>query len=325
MNQSGTAVKVGLFVAVGLVLLVLLSMAFSKGLSVLTPTYELYLRALSVGGLKDRAAVLMSGITIGNVVDAAIPPDGKGVLIKLKIQQKYKIHSDARFVIEQIGFLGDQYISIYPTKNEGAILHPGAEVACEEPFNLQDIVHSASGLIEGVNRTIKTLNDMFTRVDKTLLNGENLTNMSLAISDLRLASAKAVTMLDGVNRLVDTNGPPISKAVTNLVVFSEELDLLALEMRQAVSTNKVELTAAVKHLESMSSIMERLLKDIESGRGLAGAVMRDETLRFDVRQIAGNLSTLSSNLNRYGILYKPKPPKKSTETPAYTGRMPFDK
>jgi hypothetical protein len=38
------------------------------------------------------------------------------------------------------------------------------------------------------------------------------------------------------------------------------------------------------------------------------------------------LSTLSSNLNRYGILYKPKPPKKSTDTPpAYTGRMPFDK
>src|SRR3954465_81734 len=169
MNQSGTAVKVGLFVAVGLVLLVLLSMAFSKGLSVLTPTYELYLRALSVGGLKDRAAVLMSGITIGNVVDAAIPPDGKGVLIKLKIQQKFKIHADARFVIEQIGFLGDQYISIYPTKNQGPILLPGAESACEEPFNLREVVRSAGGLMESVNQTIKTVNDMVARVDKMVL------------------------------------------------------------------------------------------------------------------------------------------------------------
>jgi phospholipid/cholesterol/gamma-HCH transport system substrate-binding protein len=325
MNESRTAVKVGLFVAIGLILLVLLSMAFSKGLSFFTPTYEIFLRAVSVGGLKDRAAVLMSGITIGNVVDATIPPDGKGVHIRLKIQQKYKIHADARFVIEQIGFLGDQYISIYPTKNEKPILAPGSEVVCEEPFNMQEIIRSAGGLIDGVNQTIKTVNDMFARVDKTLLTEQNLTNISLIISDLRIASGKAVTMLDGVGRLVDTNGPPISKAVTNLVVFSEELDKLAVEMQQAVSTNKVELTAAVKHLESMSSIMERLLKDIEAGRGLAGSLMRDETLKFDVRQIAANLSTLSSNLNRYGILYKPKPPKKSKEQPTYTGKMPFDK
>ena len=117
MGESRIAVKVGLFVAMGLVLVLLLTMSFSKGLSILTPTYDLYLRAVSVGGLKDRAAVLMSGITVGNVVDSTIPPEGKGVVIRLKIQNKYKIHADARFVIEQIGFLGDQYISIYPTKN----------------------------------------------------------------------------------------------------------------------------------------------------------------------------------------------------------------
>jgi len=326
MNESSTAVKVGLFVAIGLALLVLLSMAFSKGLSILTPTYELNLRAVSVGGLKERAAVLMSGVTIGNVVTASIPPDGKGVMIRLKIQQKYKVHSDARFVIEQIGFLGDQYISIYPTKNEGPILQPGAEVVCEEPFNLQEVVRSAGGLIDAVNQTIKTVNDMFARVDKTLLTERNLTNISLVINNLRVASDKAVTMLDGVNRLVDTNGPPISLAVTNLVVFSEQLDKLAVEMQQAVSTNKLELTAAVKHLESMSSIMERLLKDIEAGRGLAGALMRDESLKFDLREIAVNFSNLSSNLYRHGLLYKPKPPKKSTqsERPVYTGKMPFE-
>jgi len=325
MNESRTALRVGIFVGIGLFLLVLLSMAFSKGLSILTPTYVLYLRAVSVGGLKERAAVLMSGVTIGNVVNATIPPDGKGVRIKVKVQQRYQIHADARFVIEQIGFLGDQYISIYPTKNEGPILKPGAEVVCEEPFNLQEVVRSAGGLIESVNQTIKTVNDMFARVDKTVLNDENLTNISITLKNLRVASDKAVTMMDGVNRLVDTNGPPISRAVTNLVVFSEELDALAVEMQQVVSTNKVELTAAVKHLESMSSIMERLLKDIEAGRGLAGALMRDETLKFDVRQIAVNFSTLSSNLNRYGLLYKPKPPKKPKEEAVYPGKTPFEK
>src|SRR5258706_7682020 len=304
MNESRTAVKVGIFVAVGFALLVLLTMSFSKGLSIFTPTYPLYLRAVSVGGLKDRAAVLMSGVTVGNVVEAAIPPDGQGVRIKVKIQQKYAIHADARFVIEQIGFLGDQYISIYPTKNEQPILQPGAEIVCEEPFNLQEIVRSASGLIQGVNQAIKTVNDMFTRVDKTLLTEENLTNITVTIRNLRTASDQAVVMVDGVTRLVDTNGPPISKAVTNLVLFSEELDKLAVEMQQAVYTNKVELTAAVRNLESMSGVLDRLLKDVESGHGLAGALMRDESLKIDLRQIAVNFSNLSSNLFKYGLLYR---------------------
>src|SRR5437762_5441621 len=168
MNESRLATRVGLFVALGLVLLVLLLMSFSKGLTILTRSYNLNLRAVSVGGLKDRAAVLMSGVTVGNVLEANIPPDGKGVLITLKIQEKYKIHADARFVIEQIGFLGDQYISIYPTKNEAPILRPDAEVVCEEPFNMQEIVRSATALVQGVNQATKTLNEMFGRLDKML-------------------------------------------------------------------------------------------------------------------------------------------------------------
>src|SRR3954463_1459403 len=177
MGEGQTARRGGIFVAVGLVLLVLLLMSFSKSLSIFTPTYEVHLRAITVGGLKDGAGVLMSGVTVGNVQGADIPPDGKGVFIKLKIQAKYKIHADARFVIEQIGFLGDQYIAIYPTKNEAPILPPGSEVVCEEPLNFQDVVRSASGLIQGVNDTVKTINQMVTRLDKTLLTEQNLTNV----------------------------------------------------------------------------------------------------------------------------------------------------
>ena len=276
-----------------------------------------------MGGLKDRAAVLMSGITVGNVVDSRIPSDGKGVIIKLKIQDKYKIHADARFVIEQIGFLGDQYISIYPTKNEAPILRPDAEVVCEEPFNMQEIVRSATALVQGVNQATKTLNEMFGRLDKMLLTEENITNVTATVKNLRAASDKVVVMVDGITRLVDTNSPPISRAVTNLVLFSEELDNLAVEMQQTVYTNKVELTDAVRNLNSMSAVLDRLLRDVDSGHGLAGALMRDENLKIDLRQIGGNLTILTSNLNKYGLLYKPKPPKKETGTPTYTGKTPF--
>ena len=92
MNGSRLAVKVGLFVLIGILLLVLLLLSFSKGLSILTPTYHLFLKAKSVGGLKTRAAVLVSGVSVGNVVSSDVDADGRGVTIELAIRHSLSVH-----------------------------------------------------------------------------------------------------------------------------------------------------------------------------------------------------------------------------------------
>src|SRR5207253_4043082 len=122
MNETRFALRVGLFVALGLILAGGLLLVFSKGLNLFTPTYELRLRSGTVGGLKNRAAVLLNGVAVGNVVGTEVAPDGRGVIILGRINKKYDIHKDARFAIEQIGFLGDQYIAIYQQESKGPIL-----------------------------------------------------------------------------------------------------------------------------------------------------------------------------------------------------------
>ena len=67
MAQSKMEWKVGLFVFIGLVLLAALMLNFSKGMSFFKKKYELNLRAENAGGIKEKAAVLMSGIQVGNV------------------------------------------------------------------------------------------------------------------------------------------------------------------------------------------------------------------------------------------------------------------
>ena len=122
MDKSRLEWKVGLFVFVGLVLLAVLLLQFSKGLTFFHP----HLRhpahtPSSVGGLKTRAQVLMSGVQVGTISRIQLAPDGKSVTLTLRIYQQYQIYKDARFVIEQSGFLGDQYVAILPTKNEGPL------------------------------------------------------------------------------------------------------------------------------------------------------------------------------------------------------------
>src|SRR5580658_1355903 len=57
MDSKRLEIKVGLFVLIGLVLMGVLLIQFSKGTSVFHGTYTLRLHAANVGGLKQRASV----------------------------------------------------------------------------------------------------------------------------------------------------------------------------------------------------------------------------------------------------------------------------
>ena len=100
MSKSRLELKVGVFVFIGLVLLAVLLLEFSKGLTFFRPTYDIYLRSANVGGLKQRAAVLMSGVQVGTVSDIRLAPSGKTVTITLRIYHEYQIHKDAIFAIQ---------------------------------------------------------------------------------------------------------------------------------------------------------------------------------------------------------------------------------
>ena len=181
MDKSRLETKVGLFVFIGLVLLAALLIQFSKGTSLFRGTYELRLHAANVGGLKQRAGVLLAGVQVGSVSDIKLANDGKSVTILLNIYKENKIYHDARFVIEQSGFLGDQYVSIIPTTNSPPLLQDGADVVCQEPFNLQEVARSTSGFIKRIDDTAKKLDDSVTDLRRVVLNENTLTNFSVAV------------------------------------------------------------------------------------------------------------------------------------------------
>ena len=106
MQNSRIETKVGLFVLVTLVLLGVLLVIFSKGVTHFTRTYDLHLLTTDVGSLKKGSGVLMAGYTIGNVTDIELGDNGEAVKLTLQIKRKYQVRTNAVFIIEQSGFLG---------------------------------------------------------------------------------------------------------------------------------------------------------------------------------------------------------------------------
>jgi phospholipid/cholesterol/gamma-HCH transport system substrate-binding protein len=317
--NSRLAIKVGLFVAIGLVLLAALLMSFSKGFSFFTPTYAIDLKADSVGGLKKNANVLLSGVPVGKVSEFDVAPSGKGVIIKLLIEDRFKdrIHADARFGIEQLGLLGDQYVEITPTENKQPPLSPGATVQSEEPLSIQGTARSAKDLITQASDTLKTINEILTRANKTILTEQSLSNIAVALDNFGVITKHAADVTAQIDNLIQTNTPTFGGAVSNMVRFSQELNSLSIEMSSIVATNGPEFNKAVKNLENTSEILERLAKNLEAGKGLAGMVLKDEAFQAQFFEIATNLATFSRNLREHNLLhalfFKPKEPEPPKE------------
>jgi phospholipid/cholesterol/gamma-HCH transport system substrate-binding protein len=319
MDKSRLQIKVGLFVLVGLVLLAVLVIQFSKSTSLFRGTYELRLHAVNVGGLKEQAGVLLAGVQVGTVSHIELADDGRSVLILLRVYKNFKIYHDARFVIEQSGFLGDQFVSVIPTTNSLPVLTNNEEVNCQEPFNLQEVARSAAGFIQRIDETAKKLDDSVTDLRRVVLNEETLTNFAVAIANVRNFSEQALGTVGDINAIVATNAAQVSLAVSNAVFFSQELTSLAGSAETLLATNGTEVTLAVDNLKSSTETLKQLMADLQSGKGLAGTILQNAQLATNVQNIAENLSITTSNLNRsglWGILWAHKPP--ATNAPAVT-------
>ncbi len=329
MNKSRLEFKVGLFILLCLALLVVLFLSFSKEMTSFRPKYSIHLRAANAGGLKKGAVVLMSGVQVGAVYGIVLGAEGTNVTITLRIYSDYRIHKPARFLIETSGFLGDQYVSIMPSSQADVVKDGDTETA-EEPFDLQEVARSAVGFIKRVDETAKDLNDMIAQVRREVLNDRTLTNLAVAVVNARAVSERALTTVDDINALLATNGPTLNRSGTNIEAFSEQLIGFAGELNRVLQTNATDVSTAVKNVESSTETLKAMVQDLQSGKGLAGTILKDPRLAAQVSEITYNLTITTSNLNRLGlwhILWQHKPPRTNSapaQQPAVAPKSPPD-
>jgi len=319
MEKSRLETKVGLFVLLGLVLLGALVVQFSKGTSLFRGTYILRLHAANIGGLKLKSSVLLAGVPVGSVHHIQLEPSGTNVTILLQIYKDFPIYHDARFVIEQSGFLGDQYVSVIPTTNLPPILADGADVDCQAPFNLQEVARGAAGFVQRLDETAKKLDASVTDLRAQVLNATTLANFGNAVTNLRVFTEQALNTVGDINTIITTNGAQVGVAVSNLVLFSTQLNRLGDSAADLLATNGANLTAATKNIQDLTVTAQQLAADVRAGKGLAGTLLQNPQMATNVLVLTENLSIFSSNLNRLGlwhILWRPKLP--GTNAPPIT-------
>ena len=307
--KTKTEWKVGLFLAISLVVTAALVINFSKGTNPLTKIYTIHLTTKNVDGLVKNAVVMMAGVPVGKISAIHLNTDDYIVTLDAKIKAEYQILADAKFFIETAGFLGDKYIGVIPGDNKLPPLENGATVACQESFDLVRAARSATDLMDELKTVASQITNIVNRIDSKLLDEQTLTNLAAGLSNLREISAEASATIAAVNQLILTNTQPINAAIENVVTFSEQLKDAGTDLRSLISTNRVVIDESFANIKETTESLRNLVAAAEQGKGLAGKLFSDEELARNFSMLSSNLVDVSAKLNRgglWGILWADK-------------------
>ena len=177
-----------------------------------------------------------------------------------------------------------------------------------------------------VDLTVQKFHDAVSRVDTMLANNTNTLQVSL--NNFAQFTKRLDTSASHLETLIATNAPMVSRVFTNLTAISASLKISTEKLQATIATNQTSIDVIVKDVAAVTSSLknftanaDRIVTELEAGKGLAGGLLKDDALRMEFFQLmtnlnsaAGNFSILTSNLNSRGLLYKPKPATKRSST-----------
>jgi phospholipid/cholesterol/gamma-HCH transport system substrate-binding protein len=297
-QQRSIEVRVGIFVAICLVILVGLIWKFGKYEPITRNTYELTVVFPNVGGIVKDASVLYGGIVVGRVRDIRL--DQAGVLkvdVKLAIYNDVKIRKDSKFVINQSGLLGDRYVDVIPQGGTAEFLKPGTVVQGMSSVDLSeairgvvDVLHQAASTIERVDKAVQ-------RIDETVLSRETLDHASASLANIDAATSNSAALTLSLRNVVEDNRGRIENTLAKFSDTAESFNQTSKGVEDLVAANRGDIRATTKNLAQSTERLNEILARLERGEGTAGKLLVDPTLHDEIVRLV-------QNWRRYGLLYK---------------------
>jgi phospholipid/cholesterol/gamma-HCH transport system substrate-binding protein len=323
LPKLSSEAKVGLFVLLGVVLLVYMSLRLGGIKLGGEDGYTIFVEFDSAAGLDPNAPVRVAGVEVGRVKSITLK-DSKAHL-ELQIQPDVKIGKDFTAVLTTKGLLGEKYLELTPGQPGAPPLKEGESLTHTRSYadidrlirtmtevsdDVKEITESISSVLGGdegeqtvgnivrnieeltfrLNRIVAKNDEQFESVMKNLDSFTALLNEEgpAITSGLRVAiknlNESLVKTTDNLNGMIDENRGNLKEGIDNLKTAS-------LSLQQAMETvNKVtkEVGPGVaKTMDSVSSIA----KKIDDGEGTIGKLVNDKTLHENINKTVTGINS----------------------------------
>lgn len=270
-----------------------------KGSDVFSRTYKYYVVYDNIDGLTASNPVLLNGLNVGRVQGIRLLQERQNkLLVTLDIQKGVVLPQGTAAVLADGGLLGGKLIRLAMgtsqalhkdedtliAKKEAGITALLQEKALPLVTHADSLVKNLDAVASGFKETGLILNQVLKNYDQTGtslqgLVGDNRKNLLAITTNLNKLSAALVETEKGLK-------PMLSKAGT-----------------LADSLSALRLGETVQNANRTILELRELLASVESGKGTAGKLIKDETLYNNLNKTIVSLNKLMTNFREHPKRY----------------------
>ena len=201
-HKTRVEAKVGIFVFVGLIILVYFVMHIGD-IRLLSSGYNLKVFFGFANGIKINAPVRVAGVDAGEVrnINVFFDPASKKTRVEIAfwVKNDTKIPRDSEVMINTLGLLGEKYLEIIPGSDYSNLFKGGDVLTGEDPVSMEEIGKLGRRIAAKIEDSIESLNELLKNEELQ----ESLTGTAKNMDEL---TGKMNLALDKINRGEGTIG-----------------------------------------------------------------------------------------------------------------------
>lgn len=278
MKHSMQAVRVGIFFALGLVLIYAVFAVVGDRTFGEEEGYVLQAEFKDVRTLTAGTDVRMAGVRIGTVRQIGLL-DGRG-MVQLRIQPEVKIPEDSVASIGMSSLLGQNYLAVEYGTASSPHLKDGAQIEVRETADINDVMRQISDLGERFGAVA----DSFAGLGGGE-SGDLFSNLNGLVTDNRTQINQIVTNLEAITNQLSSGEGTLGKLIADDSAYNELVAMVE------------EIKAAATDARSMMADAGSILDDVRGGNGTVGRLLYDDTLANELDATVANIRAFSEKLN----------------------------
>ncbi len=268
MAKKKSAVKLGIFILIGVSILVLIVFLIGDKKSLFSSTFEVKAYFSDIQGLRSGATVRLSGIDVGRVSNVRIVDDSSAsveVTMSLVEDIKKFIRTDTEAAVETEGLVGNKVVVLKIGNKNSERVYNGGTIKAKEPLSFSAIIEETQGIMEYTKQMTKDLSEIVGRVN----HGEG------TIGKL-LVDEKLYNDATDLTQRADKSLQSITKGISEVTVLFNDLG-------NGVGT-------VVNSINSVVVELDTIVSGIKNGKGIVGALFvegssLDTTINSAIRNI----------------------------------------
>lgn len=241
--------KVGIFVAAGLLVLLGSILLFGGNKFLLSDNYVLHAKFSEVQGLASGSVVSLSGIPVGNIKKINFSDSSDQLTVTMLIEKQFRtrITEGSMASIKTQGALGDRYIYIEPGDSGRPAIPAQGWIETRDNAGFIDVMTDDNSGAEELVGAIKQLNQLLTNLNQ-----------------------------DGRSAAL----------MKNMVDTSDNLNKLMLEVRSLIRDIRGSSKKDNQLRENLNRLAS-ILRKVDEGKGTLGTIINDPSLHDKLMSLLG--------------------------------------